>query len=104
VYRRTTGHTEQEEASRLASSKEGKAVLEINERKAEELFRKASGIDPSLPEPYFGLGSLYEQQGKKELAIEAYRRYIELSQVPADKERAKRRLEQLTNGSKGGVK
>jgi Flp pilus assembly protein TadD len=98
-YKQTTRRTEQDEANWLASTPEGKAALEANQKKSEELFRKAASIDPTLPEPYFGLGSLLEQQGKKEQAAEAYRRYIDLCQKPADKERAKRRLEELTKRS-----
>jgi len=98
-YKQTTHRTEQDEANWLASTPEGKAVLEANQKKSEELFRKAASIDPKLPEPYFGLGSLFEQQGKKEQAAEAYRRYIDLCQQPADKERAQRRLEELTKRS-----
>ena len=98
-YKETTRRTEQDEANWLASTPEGKAALEANQKKSEELFRKAMSIDTTLPEPYFALGSLYEQEGKKEQAAEAYRRYIDLSQQPADKERAKRRLEELMKRS-----
>jgi tetratricopeptide (TPR) repeat protein len=98
-YKETTRRTEQDEANWLASTPEGKAALEANQKKSEELFRKAMSIDTTLPEPYFALGSLYEQEGKKEQTAEAYRRYIDLSQQPADKERAKRRLEELMKRS-----
>jgi Flp pilus assembly protein TadD len=94
-YKQTTSRTEQDEARWLASTPEGKATLESNQKKSEELFRKAASIDPTLPEPLFGLGLLFEQQGKKEQAAEFYRRYIDLCQQPADRERAQRRLEEL---------
>ena len=98
------GKTEEEETSRLAKTPEGKAALEANQQESEELFRKAASVDPALAEPYFGLGSLYEQQGKKEQAVEAYRKYVALCQELADKERAKRRVEELTRASNGGMK
>jgi Flp pilus assembly protein TadD len=104
AYRQTARRTEQDEANWLAGRPEGKAALAANQKKSEELFRKAAGTDPSLPDPYFGLGSLYEQQGKKEQAVEAYRKYIDLSQQPADRERAKRRIEELMNTAAGGMK
>ena len=103
-YRQATQRTEQDEGNWLASTPEGKAALEANQKKSEELFHKAATIDLALPEPYFGLGSLYEQQGKKDQAIAAYRRYIDLCQQPADKERAMRRVEGLMKSSAGVVK
>jgi tetratricopeptide (TPR) repeat protein len=102
--RQAARRTEEDEFSRLAGTAQGKAALEANQRKAEELFRKAGGIDPLLPDPYFGLGSLYEQEGKKGQAAEAYRKYIELCREPADKERARRRLEELTKSREGAAK
>ncbi len=104
AYRQEKDRTEQDEAARLAATPEGRATLESNRRTAEELFRKASGVDPALPEPYFGLGTLYEQLGKAEAAVEAYRKYIELCQQPADRERAKRRVEALTRNLAGSAK
>ena len=103
-YREEAGRSEQEEAARLAATPEGKAALVTNQRMAEDLFRQASGVDPSLAEPYFGLGALYEQQGKREAAVEAYRKYIELCPQPADRERAKRRVDELTRSLPGTVK
>jgi beta-barrel assembly-enhancing protease len=102
-YRKTAQRTEQDEANWLASTPEGKAALEANQEKSEELLHKAATIDLTLPDPYFGLGSLYEQQGKKDQAIAAYRKYIDLSQQPADKERAMRRVERLMKSSPGGM-
>ena len=104
AYRQTVRRTEQEEADLIAATPEGKAALETNQQKAEEFLRKAAGFDPSLSEPYFGLGVLYEQQGKNKQAIEAYGKYIDLCREPADKERARRRVEELTKISPEGVK
>lgn len=101
-YRLTSRRTEQDESNRLANTPEGKAALESNQKESEGLYHKAASIDPTLPEPYFGLGSLYEEQGKREQADETYRRYIDLCHEPTDKERAKRRLEGLMKTS--GVK
>jgi tetratricopeptide (TPR) repeat protein len=104
LYRRTSRRTEEEESSWLAGTPDGKAALESHQKKSEELYRKAASIDPTLPDPYFGLGSLYEQQGKKTEAIEAYRRFIDLCRQPADKERAKRRTEGLMRSPARGMK
>jgi predicted Zn-dependent protease len=94
-YRQTVRRTEEEDTHALSSTPEGRAALGANQRKAEDLFQKASGIDPSQPEPYLGLGALYEQQGRSEEAIAAYRKYIDLAKLPGEKEWAARRIEEL---------
>jgi predicted Zn-dependent protease len=94
-YGRTRKLTEDEDTKALAALPEGRAEMEANWRKAEEAFQKAAALDPSLPEPQFGLGSLYQQMGKAELAIAAYRRSAELSTKPAERQRAERRIAEL---------
>jgi tetratricopeptide (TPR) repeat protein len=98
-YRRTQRRTEEEDLKALSSTPEGRKALQANQRKAEELFRRASGIDPSLPEPHLGLGALYDQQSKWDEAAAAYRKYIDLSNQPAAQERVKRRIEELKKRS-----
>jgi len=46
---------------------------------AEQAFLQAIQIDPTLPEPYFRLGTLYEQLGDERQAIERYRTYLDLA-------------------------
>lgn len=104
AYHRAVVSSEQREASHLASAPAGRAALDENQRKAEELLWKATQMDPSFPAPYFALGSLYGQEGKKDQAVEAYRKYIDLTSETADKERARRRIEQLGNEPARGVK
>jgi hypothetical protein len=41
------------------------------------------------------LGAVYEQQGKTEAAVSAYRKYVELSIQTAAKERGERRIAEL---------
>lgn len=98
-YRQTVHRTEEEDTKSLSGTPEGRAALQANQRKAEELLQRASAIDPSLPDTYFGLGTLYAQQGKPEEAISAYRKYIDLTKQPAAKERAGRRIEELNKRS-----
>ncbi len=43
---------------------------------AEREFLQAITVDPALPEPYFRLGTLYEQRGDEQLAIQRYREYL----------------------------
>jgi predicted Zn-dependent protease len=103
-YRHTVRRTEEEDTQSLSGTPEGRAALEANQGKAEELFRKASAIDPSLPETYLGLGALYEEQGKPDEAIRTYRKYIDLSKRPAEKERVERRIEELKKRSQAAPK
>jgi predicted Zn-dependent protease len=103
-YKQTEKRTEAEDDKALAATPEGRKALEANQRKAEEFLRQAASLDASLSGPYFGLGALYQQQGKKEQAVEAYKKCIELSKRPGEKGLAQRRLEGLTKGPQGGGK
>ena len=94
----------QNERASLAATSKGEATLKENLQKAEGLFRKAERLDPTFAEPYFGLGSLYAELGKKEEAIEAYRKYMELATQPYDRDRAGRRIDALASTPAGGVK
>jgi len=58
-------------------------------------FVKASEADPELAQPYLGLGTVYQTQGKKAEAIEALQKYVELSDDPTWREQAKSMLRQL---------
>jgi tetratricopeptide (TPR) repeat protein len=101
-YSRMVRQTEDEEAAKLLQSPEGRAALESSERKAEDAYRRSAEIDPKLPNPQLGLGMIYERQGKREAAISAYLRYIELEPGDASRERARRRI--LAIESKGTSK
>ncbi|MCS6839287.1 MAG: DUF2298 domain-containing protein [Roseiflexus sp.] len=46
---------------------------------AEREFLQAIAVDPTLPEPYFRLGTLYEQRGDERLAIQWYREYLNIA-------------------------
>ncbi len=46
---------------------------------AEREFLQAIAVDPTLPEPYFRLGTLYEQRGDERLAIQRYREYLDIA-------------------------
>jgi len=60
-------------------------------------FQKALALDPGLPEPYFGLGTVYMLQGHKEKAIEAFERFLELDlgRDPRARAEAERALKEL---------
>lgn len=99
VYRTAARETEQQEADRLLHTNEGRAALEAHYRTAEELFRKAAAIDPAYPDPHFGHAELCEAQGRKDDAVAAYRRYIDLTREPAARERANRRINAIPGGA-----
>ena len=58
-------------------------------------FEKANRLDPSLPEPYLGLGTIYQRRGEKDKAIQALKEYIKLSQDPAWRAQAEQMLREL---------
>jgi tetratricopeptide (TPR) repeat protein len=107
-YRQTQRRTEEEDTKELSATLEKRKALEANQRKAEELFQKAAGMDPSLSDTYLALGALYEQQGKWDEAMTAYRKCVALSGQSTGKARAERRAEEIAKRSaaagKGGSK
>jgi tetratricopeptide (TPR) repeat protein len=59
-----------------------RAVIYMNMRKYEEAlpdFAKATSLDQSLPEPYFGRGWIFAQQGKVNEAIEQYEKFFKFA-------------------------
>jgi predicted Zn-dependent protease len=94
--------TEEEDAKKLASTVGGRAALAENRARAEEAYRKAAALDATQALPHLGLGMLFEQEGKTDLAQAAYRKYLEISPEGTDRERVERRIASL--GSKGETK
>ena len=103
-FRKAIRRTEEEDWEALTKTPAGAAALRANQQRAEELFLKAATVDPSMAEPYFGLGALYQQQAKTQEAVAAYRKYITLSRQPADKGRAERRIAAIEEESKAPLK
>lgn len=70
----------------LNINKLGQGLLQLERlEEAEATFNRALSSDPNFPDPHFFLGELYRTRngsGDRELAIAAYRRYLELA--PAD--------------------
>jgi cytochrome c-type biogenesis protein CcmH/NrfG len=42
-------------------------------------FEQAIGADPGVPDPYYHLGQIYEQQGQPAQAIERYQQYLQIA-------------------------
>jgi tetratricopeptide (TPR) repeat protein len=93
--RETQQETAEEESRRLAATGEGRANLAANYGKAEEWFQKAAALAPASPQPHLGLGILYQDQGKREMAIAEYKKFLELAPT-ADRPRVERRLAELS--------
>jgi tetratricopeptide (TPR) repeat protein len=58
-------------------------------------FLKAKEINPALPEPYLGLGSVYKLQGRRAEAVAAFREYLKLAQDPNWRAQAEQSLREL---------
>jgi tetratricopeptide (TPR) repeat protein len=90
--------TEQEEFNQLAAAAEGRAVLLEHQAKAAECYRKAALLNPQSPHPALGLGMLYEQQGKGEEAMAAYKQHLEIAPQSPERARVEGRLKALATG------
>jgi predicted Zn-dependent protease len=99
--RRSASRTEAEEAAQLAATKQGKAALQANREIAEREFRSAIRLDGAYADPYFGLGQLYQDEHRNDLATEAFRSYAALSPNQADKDRAARHIEEINRNTNG---
>jgi len=93
--------TGEEEDKFLASTVEGRAALESNRARTEELYKRAADKDRGGAKPHLGLGLLYEQQGHAEEARSEYRMYLELAPEAPDKLRVQRRLKSLDQPAGG---
>jgi predicted Zn-dependent protease len=95
AYRRMAKLTEQEETEKLSGSPEGRAALNAHQRQAEELYRRATDLNPRFAMAQLGLGMLYQQENKPDDALIAYRKYLDLAPQGADRERVQRRMAAL---------
>ncbi len=85
--------TAAEEQEVLLAKPEGPAALAANRSRAEADYIKAIGEDPQLADAHRGLGSLYEDEGKREQAAAEYRQYLKLAAPNAvDRLRIERRI------------
>jgi beta-barrel assembly-enhancing protease len=100
AYKASRKRTEAEENSHLAGTSEGRAALEENQKRAEDSYRKAAALDTHSGKPYLGLGMLYQEQGKTELALTSYRKNLQLEPDGPDRELVERRIAVL-NGKDG---
>lgn len=71
------------------------AASEAEKQEAEDLYREAAKLDPNYALPYRGLGELYDDWERYEDAIQAYRRYLELSPETRNREQIERQIKIL---------
>ena len=90
--------TPEEGQKTLLAAPDGESTLDANRNKAESIYHQAIAADPSLPDPYRGLGMLYQEQAKYADAVREYRTYLDLAPAQAaDRLRMERRLESSKN-------
>jgi tetratricopeptide (TPR) repeat protein len=65
--------------------------------KAAKQLKKALELKPEFPEATYNLALCYENMGKKKDAIELWRNYLELEEVPEDREAVEAHLAELTS-------
>jgi predicted Zn-dependent protease len=68
------------------------AASEAEKKEAEDLYREAAKLDPNYALPYRGLGELYDDWERYDDAVQAYRRYLELSPKSRDREQIERKI------------
>ena len=75
-----------------------KAQKESRIGDAIDIYKKISELVPALPEPYLAMGVLYSVEGESQnnaLAIQAYKKYVELVPEEASTAEIRRLLEEL---------
>lgn len=88
--------TPEEQDAELMKTVAGQAAWKANHEKAEKLYLQALDLNRLNFRSHRGMGMLYEKIGRKEDAVHAYSKYLELAPATtADVERFKRRREIL---------
>jgi tetratricopeptide (TPR) repeat protein len=74
----------------------GYVALDLGHRKqALTFFRKAAAVAPSFGPAVFGLGEAYRAAGKEDLALEHYRRYVDLDPPGDDVAAARQQIQTI---------
>ncbi len=92
-------YTVDEENKSLAATTEGRALLDSNWKESEQVFQQAAGMQPFLPEPHRGLGSLFSSQGRIAEASAEYRKYLDLAPAATDRRQIENRISALNSSS-----
>jgi beta-barrel assembly-enhancing protease len=87
--------TPEEEEHQLMEKESGRATSRENQRSAEEAYQKALSIDPAHAKSYRGLGQLFEKEQKRNDAVLAYQKYLELQPNSLDAHQIQQRIEGL---------
>lgn len=90
----------EEEAQKRTTQKQKKKEM-TSEEKEEKLsmalkeYNLAISYDPQYAQPHKGLGLLYYEQGKKEVAKDEFEKYLTLDPMAKDKRQIIKYLEEL---------
>lgn len=87
--------TVDEQERELLTTPAGQENLKAHQQKAEELYRRALGLDSPTALAHRGLGMLYEKLGRQPAAVSEYQKYMELAPAAIDRERIQKRIEAL---------
>jgi len=87
--------TLEEQERDLLTTAGGQQEAKAHQQKAEELYRRALGLDNPTPVAHRGLGMLYEKLGRKDEALSEYQKYLDLAAGATDRERIQKRIENL---------
>jgi cytochrome c-type biogenesis protein CcmH/NrfG len=79
----------------LLAQPSGPERWQANAVRAEESFHKALEMDPSNATAHRGLGFLAERKAQRPLAIEEFKRYLELAPAAKDGRQVRLRIESL---------
>lgn len=101
LRKKRTKMTLAEEERVLLSTSAGQSAWKENQRCAEEYYEKALSLDDANAEAYLGLGLLFEETGKREKAVMALRRFLELRPQSLDRQRVSKRIEAMEKNLSG---
>jgi predicted Zn-dependent protease len=93
--------TRDQRLTELLETEEGRAAYAENLARAEDTYRRALAMDPSLVAAHRGLGEVYEQLERDREAAEAYLTYVRSAPDAADRPIVVGRLKALTAKLKG---
>ena len=99
MRKRLANYTAAEEESLLMAEPANKATLQDNKEDAEKAYLQAAALKTDDPKPHRGLGLLYEEQGKLDMAMKEYRLYLSLAPQALDAFRIQQRLKKIENPS-----
>lgn len=91
--------TLQEYEAALKTQPGGPAECQANDQEAEKSYKQALTLDPDCSKCYRGLGLLYQAMSRNDLAVRAFKKYLELAPSASDGLQISRHIEMLEQAS-----